>query len=106
MSERLEEIKKMISSQKGFVKELGAHDARWFIQQAERADELERENKRLSELAMKYADEADILDRLHAEEDRKVRRYKQALEEIRKITVQDYFKTDIYVIASEALEGK
>ena len=111
MSERLEEIKKMISNQRDFIKELGAHDAEWLIKQAELAEQLEEENmqlyKKIFELMKDNRDWYKQAESFQKEN----QRYKQALELIYKDTFYESehdLVSPIHVIkkrAEKALEG-
>ncbi|WP_419893253.1 hypothetical protein [Oceanobacillus kimchii] len=64
-----------------------------------KVDELEADKKRLEDL-VRY-NNLPAMNSMYKE----IEQYRQALEDIRNKAKEDYFKTDIYIIASEALKG-
>lgn len=70
----------------------------FLTEKAERTEELEELNEALSETSILNAEESAKLWEQN-------QRYKQALEDIRNNAREDFFKTDILIIATEALEA-
>ena len=100
--ERLEEIKQYYSRMES-LDEYTQSDIKWLIEQAERAQELEEENKLLRFIA----EENKIA---HEQKVKQNKRYREALELIKLKTLdikgnKDTRPFQIYGIASEALEG-
>src|SRR5690625_4844981 len=100
--ERLEEIKQYYSRMES-LDEYTQRDIKWLIEQAERAQELEGENKLL-----RFITEENKI--AHEQKVKQNKRYQKALELI-KLKTQDIKENkdtrpfQIYGIASEALEG-